>query len=142
MGDTTNWEFAAVVAAVVMGLSGLLLFSLIATIGSWRIFRLASLAARDASESSLATAELAHELRSRHASEAATPGLLELRKQAEGLLGQQERLHEATRKLVESRAIGGDGGRLAELEASMRRLEEQLNRIAENIAHSGGTRST
>ena len=141
MGDTTNWEFAAVVAAVVMGLSGLLLFSLIATIGSWRIFRLASLAARDASESSMATQELARELHARHAAESATPGLLELRKQAESLLGQQERLQDATRRLVESRAIGGDG-RLAELEASMRRLEEQLNRIAENLANSGGTRST
>ena len=38
LGDTTNWEFAAAVAAVSMGLGGLLLFTMIGTIGSWRVF--------------------------------------------------------------------------------------------------------
>ena len=37
MGDTTNWEFAAAVAAVTIGLGGLLLFTIIGAIGSWRI---------------------------------------------------------------------------------------------------------
>ena len=47
MGDTGNWEFAAVVAAVVMGLGGLLIFTVISTIGSWRVFRLAAQASRE-----------------------------------------------------------------------------------------------
>jgi hypothetical protein len=38
MGDTTNWEFAAAVAAIVMGLGVLLVFSFIGTVGYWRLF--------------------------------------------------------------------------------------------------------
>ena len=39
MGDTTNWEFAAAVAAVVLGLGGLLLFTIIGNAGSERQLR-------------------------------------------------------------------------------------------------------
>ena len=47
MGDTSNWEFAAVVAAVSIGLCGLLVFTLVSIFMSWRVFDRAAKAARD-----------------------------------------------------------------------------------------------
>lgn len=37
MDDTSNWEFAAAVAAISIGLGGLLLFTIVAAIGTWRV---------------------------------------------------------------------------------------------------------
>ncbi len=139
MGDTTNWEFAAVVAAVVMGLAGLLVFTLIATVGSWRVFRIASESLRAAERASTAAEELARRLGDQMAAAAAPADLSELRRQADALVEQQARLQDATRRLAEARSMVGEDARrqLEELEASVRRLEEHMGRVSAVIANLG-----
>ncbi|MHB8378098.1 MAG: hypothetical protein ACYDEB_14260 [Dehalococcoidia bacterium] len=145
MGNTSNWEFAAVVAAVVMGLSGLLIFTLIGTIGSWRVFRLASQSARQAEGASAAVQELARQLAAKEAMEpaehlaSAAADLAELRRQAGALVEQQSRLQDATRNLVEARVLGGEDAsqQLQELDAAVKRLEDNLGRVAAAVARLG-----
>ncbi len=145
MGNTSNWEFAAVVAAVVMGLSGLLLFSLIGTIGSWRVFRLASQSAREAEAASTAVQDLARQLAAKETMApaaqlaAAAADVGELRRQASALLDEQSRLNDATRNLVEARVLGGEDAsrQLQELDAAVRRLEDNLGRVAAAVARLG-----
>lgn len=151
MGDTANWEFAAAVAAVVMGLGGLLLFTLIATIGSWRVFSQASRAASDAARASQSVQELARYLSSRSAQQLPIIDLREeadeladLRRQADLLIDQQARLQEAVRNLVESGALGATNSerQLRDLDGIIRRLEDNLARVAAavNQIDSRGTR--
>ena len=139
MADTANWEFAAAVAAVVMGLGGLLLFTLVATIGTWRVSSQASRAAAEASRASQAVQELSRYLSSRSARQLPiidlrdeADELSELRRQADLLIDQQARLQDAVRNLVESGALGATSSdrQLRELDGMIRRLEENLARVA------------
>jgi hypothetical protein len=142
MGDTTNWEFAAAVAAVTMGLAGLLLFTLIGTIGSWRVFSQASRASREAAAASLYVQELARHLSSRTAHQLPIIDLREeadeladLRRQADLLIDQQARLQDAVRRLVEAGVLGTGGSekQLRDLDATLRRLDDNLTRVAETV---------
>jgi hypothetical protein len=148
VGDTTNWEFAAAVAAVTMGLGGLLLFTLIGTIGSWRIFDRASRAANESAKASLAVQDLARYLASRETMHAVAPAidlseaageLTNLRRQADALIDQQSRLQDAVRNLVEAGVLRGEDSRqhLQELESAIKRLEENMGRIAAAVANLG-----
>ena len=146
MGDTANWEFAAVVAAVVMGLGGLLIFTVISTIGSWRVFRLTAQASRESAAAAAAVQELARNLSGNQALPLASapahtsPGdLSDLLRQADALVGQQARLQDATRRLIEARVLSGDDAsqQLRELDAAVRRLEENLSRVAAAVANLG-----
>ena len=58
MDNASNWEFAASIAAVCIGLGGLLLFTLIGTIGSWTVFTRASRAANEAEKASILVQDL------------------------------------------------------------------------------------
>jgi hypothetical protein len=146
VGDTGNWEFAAVVAAVVMGLGGLLIFTVISTIGSWRVFRLAAQASRESEAAAGAVQELARHMAAKQAaapasSSAPAPSgeLSDLLRQADALVGQQARLQDATRRLIEARVLSGDdaGQQLRELDSAVRRLEENLSRVAAAVANLG-----
>ena len=98
MGDTANWEFAAVVAAVAIGLGGLLLFTLVALIGLLRTLgREPSGSAWRPSAGSPAQLPPADVLLAESAAQ-----LLELTRRADALLGQQARLVDAIRHLVEA----------------------------------------
>ena len=139
MGDTTNWEFAAAVAAVVMGLGGLLLFTIIGAIGSWRVFSQANRAALEAAKASASVQELARHLSSRSARQLPIIDLREeadeladLRRQADVLIDQQSRLQDAVRNLVEAGALGNAGSerQLRDLDGILRRLEDNLTRVA------------
>ncbi|MEX2226477.1 MAG: hypothetical protein WEB52_08515 [Dehalococcoidia bacterium] len=139
MGDTANWEFAAAVAAVVMGLGGLLLFTLIGTVGAWRVLSQASRAAAEASKSSQYVQELARHLSSRAAQQLPiidlrdeAEDLADLRRQADLLIDQQARLQDAVRNLVESGALGSTTSdrQLRDLDSIVRRLEDNLARVA------------
>jgi methyl-accepting chemotaxis protein len=139
MGDTANWEFAAAVAAVVMGLGGLLLFTLVATIGSWRMAAQASRASAEAARASQSVQELARYLSSRSAQQLPIIDLREeadeladLRRQADLLIDQQARLQDAVRSLVESGALGATSSerQLRDLDGMIRRLEDNLARVA------------
>jgi hypothetical protein len=144
VADTANWEFAAAVAAVTMGLGGVLLFTLIGTIGSWRVYRLASQSANEAIRANIAMQDLARHLASRPLAappaldlQHATDELADLRRQADALFDQQSRLQEAVRNLVEARVLGSNGGEkhLEDLEAAVRRLEDNLGRVAAAVAN-------
>jgi hypothetical protein len=139
MGDTTNWEFAAAVAAVVMGLGGLLVFTMIVTVGSWRVFSQANRAATESAKASVYIQELALHLSSRSAHQLPIIDLkdqadeiADLRRQADALIGQQARLQEAVRNLVEAGALGNAGSerQLRDLDGILRRLEDNLTRVA------------
>lgn len=98
VGDTANWEFAAVVAAVAIGLGGLLLFTLVALIALLRTLgREPSGGAWRPSGESLAQLPPADVLLAESAAQ-----LLELTRRADALLGQQARLVDAIRHLVEA----------------------------------------
>ena len=138
MDDTANWEFAAVVAAVCIGLGGLLLFTLIGAIGTWRMHDGARLAAEQTAAAADAMQELARAMMAQAAERGPMielAGQLEevaaLKRQAEDLLSQQTRLQDAVRHLVEAGVLRGEesGRQLRDLEQSLRRVEELLVRI-------------
>lgn len=147
MGDTANWEFAAAVAAVTIGLGGLLLFTLTTIISSWRVLAKAGNAADEAMKASTAMQDLARYLSWRETRPpAAAPSvdlsdaageLADLRHQADALIEQQSRLQEAVRNLVEAGVLGSDqsGRQLQDLEEAVRRLEENLSQIAAAVAN-------
>lgn len=146
MGDTTNWQFAAAVAAVTMGLGGLLLFTLIGTIGSWRIFDRAARAANEAAKASMAVQDLARYLASRETMQSMAPRvdlnqaadeINTLRQQADALIAQQTKLQDAVRNLVEAGVLRNEDSRqhLADLENAVKRLEENLSQVAVSVAN-------
>jgi len=145
VGDTANWEFAAVVAAVSMGLGGLLLFTLSSMIGTWRIFGHANRAMQESVGASVAVQDLARHMATQERASAsvdlrqAAGDLTELRQRADELMEQQTRLQDAVRNLVEVGVLGSDMStkRLDDMEAAIRRLEEQMGRVAAAVANLG-----
>ncbi len=142
MDDASNWEFAASIAAVCIGLGGLLLFTLIGTISGWRVLARAATAAEESAKSTMLVQDLVRQLSMREASQPvvdiaqAASQLAGLRVQADGLIQQQTRLQEAVRNLVEAGVLRGQGSstELKELEGAVARLEEQLARLATSVA--------
>jgi hypothetical protein len=146
MDDSSNWEFAASVAAVSIGLSGLLLFTLVSIIGSWRVLDRASRAANEAAKATIVVQDLARQLATREAASPASMDLSQaaselsgLRVQADALLQQQTRLQDAVRNLVEAGVLRSEGanGELKELQGAVKRLEDGLARIAAAVANLG-----
>lgn len=139
MGDTSNWEFAAAVGAVTIGLGGLLLLTLVGAFGSWRLFDRTARLAGDSQRAHEALEELAEQLRARLREEPAPSSRVEelaaLRRQSEQLLEQQSRIEEALRAL---RPPAGDAVRadeLREVETMLRRLEQTMNEMAAALAN-------
>jgi hypothetical protein len=118
MDNASNWEFAASIAAVCIGLAGLLLFTLIGTIGSWVVLARASRAANEAEKASILVQDLSRQLTFREASQPmvevaqAASQLAGLRTQADALLQQQTRLQDAVRNLVEAGVLRSDNSEL------------------------------
>jgi len=150
LGDTTNWEFAAAVAAICIGLGGLLLFTTIGAIGSWRIFDGAGDAAMEASVTYAAVQDLARTLSAAQAGRAyAGPDLHEtertladLRQQVDALVETQVRMQDLMRDIVAMSAPGGGAGapQLRELEAAVRRLEQDFSSVAATVANLSAER--
>jgi len=144
------------VAGVSIGLGGMLLFTLVAIIGSWRIYRLGGEAAAEAARATLAVQDLARQIVQLQFAApppapravAPEPDLAEeagelaaLRREAAALIEQQSRLQDAVRNLVEAGVLRADtGAGSPALEASVRRLEENLDRIAAAVARLGERR--
>jgi hypothetical protein len=134
--DTANWEFAAAAAAVIIGLGGLVLLTVLGAIGWWRLLDQARRSAAEASSASLAVQELARQLAEQAASEPEATARLyeiaaqvaELRRQSDVLLDQQGRLRTAIHGLAA--VEGTPAGRVVELEDVMRRLEDNLRRVS------------
>lgn len=146
MDSSSNWEFAASIAAVSIGLSGLLLFTLLSVIGSWRVLERGTSASTEAAKTMIVIQDLARQLAMREVSRSPsvdvshTAGQLSnLRLQADALLQQQKRLQDAVRNLVEAGVLRSEGSptELKELEGAVKRLEENLARIAAAVANLG-----
>lgn len=146
MGTASNWEFAAAIAAVCIGLGGLLLFTLIGTIGAWRLFDRTLRTAGAAEKASVIVQDLSRQLAMREASQPAANDLTQaaaqlsgLRIQADALLQQQSLLQDAVRNLVEAGVLRSEGssGDLKDLEGAVKRLDEQLARIGTAVANLG-----
>jgi hypothetical protein len=142
--DTSTWEFAAVVAAVCIGLGGLLLFTAIGAIGAWRVYDAARRASGEAARAAASVEVLARALAEQAESmpaallgesapriAEAADELTRLRAQAADLLLQQTRLNDAVRNLVEAGVLRGDESnqQLREFEHTLRRVEQHLARI-------------
>jgi hypothetical protein len=146
MDSSSNWEFAASIAAVSIGLSGLLLFTMLSVIGSWRVLERGTSASTEAAKTMIVIQDLARQLAVREisrspaadVSQAATQ-LSGLRVQADALLQQQTRLQDAVRNLVEAGVLRSEGSsaELKDLEGAVKRLEENLARIAAAVANLG-----
>jgi hypothetical protein len=146
VGDTSNWEFAAVVAAVSIGLCGLLVFTIGSIVMNWVVLGRAAKAAKDSSEASLLVQDAARGIAARDAAALAAAGLAdetrklaELREQSTVLVEQQARLQEAVRNLVEANVLGAavappDN---SSLEASIKRLDDHMGQLAAAIAAMG-----
>ncbi len=137
MGDIGNWEFAAAVAAVTLGLGGLLLFTAIATVGAWRIFGAASDAAAEAARTTEAVQELGRQLalEALRKDQDDAPEVTELRRRVDLLMEQQARLQETLRGVADA-APGHAAGEqhVRDLETAVRRLEEMVSEIAIAVA--------
>lgn len=206
MDDTSNWEFAAAVAAISIGLGGLLIFTVVATLGSWRIAERVNRVAEEASQASLAVQDLARRVSDRDAmfsvapaplpdlaarpsasvpapapvgasagragppdfmrapepepvlagrmagvaAEAASespfregpepadvPEVARLRRDTEMLLEQQGILQDAVRQLIDTGVLRSQGANTEEirgLQVAVRRIDEQLSRIAQAVS--------
>jgi hypothetical protein len=116
----------------------LLLITLITIVGAWRTQSQATRAAQEAAKSSVYVQELARHLSSRTSQQLPIIDLREeadeladLRRQADLLIDQQARLQDAVRHLVEAGALGGGSEQqLRALDAMIRRLEDNLARVA------------
>ena len=145
MGDTTNWEFAAAVVAVTMGLGGLLVFTLIAAIGSWRVFDRMARAAQEAEKSSVLVQELAREIAARESATGIATDLAresrkfgELRQQSQALREQQAQRNDAVRNLVEAGVLKTESSReLKELVETVQRVDAKMTRLAADVANLG-----
>lgn len=146
MDDTSNWEFAAAVAAVSIGLAGLLLFTLIGTLGSWRVYDRALRASNEAAKASLLVQDLAREMATREALRQPdldlareSAQLADLRRQANSLIEQQRLLQNAVRNLIEAGVLRREGSaeELEELQRAVQRLEQHLGQVAEAVARVG-----
>jgi hypothetical protein len=141
LNDPSNWEFAAAVAAIGIGLGGLLLFSLIASLSVWRMFQESQRAADEAEKASRTVEELARQIAAlatapRAVEAASTRDMQDLRHQTDALREQQARLNEELRHLMESGAHGDNRAQqLRELEVVVERLEANLSRIAAAVAN-------
>ena len=147
MGDTANWEFAAAVAAVCIGFGGLLLFTLVGVVGSWRMYGDAARAASEAAKAAASMRELAIALTaSPQAAEVAQPApatdfaaasdaLDDMRRKTADLLAQQTLLQDAVRNHVEAGVLNGEesGGQLRALEEILLRVEQHLIRITTGV---------
>jgi hypothetical protein len=135
--DTSNWEFAAVVAAICIGLGGLLLFTIVAAIGTWRVH--ASAAHGAARGTSVGPADvagdssyLAEEIRevARMANEA-TAQLATLSAQVAGLSTQQSLIRERMAELMTQPAIDQRmEAQLSALSETLDALERDIDRLA------------
>ena len=141
MTGQETFELAAAIAGVCIGLAAVTIFSLVAIIGAWQVFHRASEASVAATKASLEVEELA-----RHLSFQAAAGgqprvdsgqLAELRQEAAALLGEERRLHEMARELVESGTLEGGpaGAALRDLEDAVGRLDATIGVMAANLAN-------
>ncbi len=135
------FEWASAVAAV-SGLAALLILSLIATVGVWRLSRQAGETSVASTRATLGIEELARTLAARPpaAPAAQAPPAAEfeaLRQQARGLLEEQRRMQETARDLLDAASLAGAPAPAAMegVEAAVSRMETTLGQMAASLAN-------
>ena len=133
------FEFAAAIAGVVIGLLAILILSIMAVIGTWRLFRLAGDASLASARVALSTEELARRLAGQPAQTAATAGedqFAQLRQQSEALLEQQRQLQEMARNLLDTEVLESDQApAVDELVSAVSRLDTTVGQMAASLAN-------
>lgn len=139
MTGQETFEFAAAVAGVSIGLAAILILSVLAVIGSWRLFRHAGEASLASARAAMGIEELARRLAGQPGPAAPTDGnqLAELRQQAEALMDEQRRLQEMTRNLLDTAAVEGGPAPIAldDLESAVSRLDTTVGQMAASLAN-------
>lgn len=137
MSGEETFQFAAAIAGVSIGLAAALLLSVLAVVGTWRLFKDASKASEVALRAALSIEELANRMGG-PASAVADGGQLTLmRQQNEALIEQQARLQEMARNLLDASAMaaGPSSGTVEEIQASMARLDANVGQMAAVLAN-------
>jgi hypothetical protein len=138
LDDVSNWEFAAAVAAICIGLGGLLLFTIVGTIGAWRMFAQASRTSQRAEEALAAMQTMTRQ--APPAPESATVGLApvasriaELREQVEALLNEQARLREMIENIATAPAVDPEEAKHARqlLDSIKQRIDADEARVSD-----------
>ena len=135
-GET--FEFAAAVAGVSIGLAAVLLLSVLAIIGTWRLFQRAGEASQAATRASLSVEELARRLdgESGPAPSGGGEQLAQLAQQLERLLDEQRQLQETGRQLLDTTVGEGSASpALREMESTISRLDGTIGQMAASLAN-------
>ncbi len=140
MTGEETFELAAAIAGVCIGLAAILILSLLAVIGTWRLFRHASDASLTSTRAAVAVEEMARSVLGQAApalASAERTQLAELRHQAEALVEQQGHLQEMARNLLDTAALEGPQAPIGveELESAVTRLEATVGQMAASLAN-------
>lgn len=139
MAGEDAFEIAAAVAAV-SGLAALLILSLVAIFGAWRLFRQASDNAVATARAVVAVEDLARRLTVPAGPAAAGAGdgqLADVRQQLAALADQQRQLQEAARQLFEGGGLPATAAlpEIDDLEAMVGRLDTTVGQMAASLAN-------
>ena len=139
MTGQETFQFAAAIAGVVIGLVAILILSIMAVIGTWRLFRLAGDASLASARVASSTEELARRLAGQPAQTATTAGddqFAQLRQQSEALLEQQQQLQETARNLLDAEVLESDQApAVDELVSAVSRLDTTVGQMAASLAN-------
>ena len=137
MSGEETFQFAAAIAGVSIGLAAALILSILAVVGTWRLFRDASKASEVALRAALSIEELASRMGGPASAVADSGQLTLMRQQAETLIDQQARLQEMARNLLDASAMapGPPAGTLEEIQGSMARLDANVGQMAAVLAN-------
>ncbi|MCH7511936.1 MAG: hypothetical protein IIB19_06200 [Chloroflexi bacterium] len=139
MDGSETFEFAAAIAAISIGLAASFMLSLMAIIGSWRLFHHASAASMAATRAAQSIEELARRLVNQPlAEQSAEQGeFSDLRRQAEAMIEQQTRLQEMARNLFDTAALDGSPAHddHDELASAVGRLDTTVGEMAASLAN-------
>ena len=139
MDGSETFEFAAAIAAISIGLAASFMLSLMAIIGSWRLFHHASAASAASTRAALSIEELARRLVSQtEPGQSAEQGeFTDLRRQAEAMIEQQTRLQEMARNLFDTAALDGSPAHddHDELASAVGRLDTTVGEMAASLAN-------
>lgn len=139
MDGQETFEFAAAIAAISIGLAASFMLSLMAIIGSWRLFHHASEASTASARAAQSIEELARRLVSQtEPGQSADRGeFSDLRRQAEAMIEQQTRLQEMARNLFDTAALDGSPAHddHDELASAVGRLDTTVGEMAASLAN-------
>ena len=137
MAGEDAFEIAAAVSAV-SGLAALLILSLVAILGTWRLSRQASENAVATARAVVAVEDLARRLTAPPGHAGSGDGqLAEVRQQLAALAEQQRQLQETARHLFETAGLQGTPAipEIDDLEAMVSRLDTTVGQMAASLAN-------